>query len=955
MAEQPGGAGPAAAAVRRRTMANPLPAAAAAGLRLAGWAMLWAGLLLPAGAEATPVYRLDVRLLPAAHEVRGEVSVTLPHDDARAFGPLWFHLPPNRFARVDPRGPRRHLESLPFGFAYVAPEVRDPWLPRGFSAGGIEVTGVRTDMGQALAFDLKPNPSLTKGYAVEDGLLRVDLPEGQPAPTVIVTFVIHLPNRLRDGWNALGLTLEEWVPVLANFGPGGWVLDVDDPRPGRYAARIASDAPGWIATGSGAVAAVAPGQALEIPLGDRPARSFPLVFLAAAEAESTAAGAVEVWSLRQPEGERVALLSEKVARDFLGFMEREYGLTLPLPRLVVIQADIPPEEFHTLGNLILVSRFQARDSALLDRIFLARLSRAVARVWFGQTVWANEDREAWLPLGLPGYFSLRFFESLYGWDGHIHDIANWLSPNYREHFFEAPVRGLIRDGEDAPLDISLSGYPRGRSALIALHQKAPLVMRSLAHVLGEEEFRRALGLFYRAFQYRTADHGDWQTAVQAESGNNLDWFFDEWFHGTPRIDYAIRDWEQTASGDGNHVRVTIARLGGGEMPLDVLFTDTAGGTLRRRIEGRLPEETLAVLLPAPVASIQLDPQEYVLEVDRRNNRTETVYRVRPIFDWAKQREVLVTLQGTAGGNAVDGNYVGLGGSVALDEDNHLRLMPIYGELTEWGNYSISWNRERFIHPRLSLTVEQEKLGGTLFQSVGLGYRYLLSDQVRMRSDFAVRSQAVDSLDVRSGAQVRSQSGGQANNASLGHEIGVLWNRYTTTNAAIGIEHSEPDYYSKFDYVRLDLRVSQSLAITSLQTVTLGMVRNVIAGRSPLQMQPLLGGPDTLRGYPRDFNLVHEQLAVARLDYRIVVSREVWGRTAQVREVAFVLFGDVGKTWDNSQTVADTPQRQDVGIGLELQVNVISLTQFPVNIEWAYPINDPQYTQPRLILLHALAF
>ncbi len=902
-----------------------------------------------------PRYRLTVVLHPEDRTIAGELTVTLAPDDPRAAGPLWFHLPPNRFLAPDPRGERRHLAPLPFAISYLAPDLRDPWLPDGFSEGSIAVRSVRTMSGAPLAFTLQDNLRLPQGFSTRQGLLRVEGGIDAPLTTVVIAFETRLPHRAVDGWSETAWVLAQWFPELARFQGGVWDLAPHRPRPARFSAQIAATMPGWVATGRGAAQWLEPGQILTMSEDEEAQKSLPLIYMPDAQRTGAVYGDLPIVSLHPAGGARIGDLAQSVTRVFLQHVESRYRLPPPHPGILLVQADLPPEEMLTLGNIVALSRDFSHASPFLDRVFVGTLSGALGRIWFGETVWSDEDREAWLPLGFSGYLALDFFQSLYGWDAPIQTIADWLSPRFREHFFEAPVRGMIRDGEDAPLLISLSEYPRAHTALVVLHRKAPLVLRSLEYVVGPEPFAAAVADFYREFQHREATHDDWQALLQKQSGSDLDWFFDEWFHRTPVLDYAISDWKEEAPDGQRRLTVTVTRPGTGRMPVVVQVTQTDGIVVTQRIDGTQPEQEVRFTLSGQAESVDLDPEEFLMEDDRRNNHSANLYRVRPFFDWSKQREVLVSLRGRAGGNAVDGNYAGLGVNVQVDVDNQVRFIPIYGEHTGLINYDVGWERNHFLHPRLSLDLSAQRLGGLLNRSAQIGYRHDVPDGLYLGTSLAAASDEVDGVHRTDDGRRRSQAAGTANSLEFSHGATALWSYRWSNDWQLSVEHGQSSYGSDFDYTLSQMRLGQVVNITPWHGLRLELIREGAGTGTPLQKQPLLGDPLVLRGYPRSFRLVSEQLAAARLEYHWTLTRAVYGREIQSRRIQLIFFGDVGKAWDNAQTPARTPQRQDVGIGIEIDINVAGLVSFPARIEIAQPYNDPEFKMPQVIFFQALSF
>ncbi len=905
-------------------------------------------------ALAPPLYDLEAQLDVITHVITGTLTLRLAADDPRAGGPLWFHLPPNRFLAEDPRGVRRETTAPTFARSFLSLDLRDALLPEGFSRGGIEILSVQDQAQRAIPFSFESNPGIPLGYSVERGLLRVDVPAAAAGQALMLRFRTALPQRYLEGWANGQVVTQHWYPLLLNQVHGAWERDVFAPQPARYQARISCSQAGWLVLGPGVMRLVGAGEVLELSANGYPARSLPLVFMRGAQVHQAEHNGISILSLYQPEGERIEQLTGRVAVRFLDFMSATYQMTLPTQHVVFIQTEEPTGDLETMGSLVLIPKVYARNAFLLDRVFVANQARAMGRIWFGETAWANEDRQAWLPLGVPGFLALEFFESLYGWDARVHTLVDWLNPRYREQFFEQPVRELIRERQDAPLLISMTGERRGQVSRTILWLKAPLVIRSLSYVVGKERFHAALTEFYQRYRYRASTAADLESLL-AGTGLKLRWFFDEWFRGTNTLDYAIRDWREQPSDGGNLVTITVARLGTGRMPVEIEVTDATGQRVTQRWDGIAEQATLSLETSAAVASIELDPREYLVELDRKNNLSRPLFKVRPFFDWSKQSETLITLQGTLGGNAIDGNYAGLGVNVALDEDNQVLMIPIYGEKTQWVNYQLQWSRGHFLLPRLSLQLEQLKLGGSLAQTVAFQYRYATPEWMSLSNGLSLRVESVGAEAQALPDRLIVQQAGQANNIAVSGNAFVHWTAHLDTSLSASLEHSEPAYTSDFSYSLWHLTAGQIYNFNAIHSLGLTLVREGLDGAAPLQKGFLLGGPGVLRGYPRTLDLVSEQLAAARLDYRWVVSRAIYGSGIQTREISLSLFGDVGKGWENDQSPDAVPQRQDLGIGVEVRLNALSFAEFPFRISVAQPVEDRQYTRRQVILLDALVF
>jgi hypothetical protein len=514
----------------------------------------------------------------------------------------------------------------------------------------------------------------------------------------------------------------------------------------------------------------------------------------------------------------------------------------------------------------------------------------------------------------------------------------------------------MREQRDAPLAISLREYPYERTARLVAFNKAPLVLRSLFYLVGQDAFAQGLNALYFRHRYREATDRTLQAELSAIAGMDLDPFFAQWFHGTPEVDFAIEDWEQERTPDGYRLRVHVRRSPVPQLPVTVRVRSTMGESVDQRWEGDAERAELQFLLRDPAASVAIDPEEYWLELDRKNNHSDLLYRVRPIFDWAKQREVLVTFNGLIGGNTTDGNIYSVGVKLTLNENNYLSVLPIYGDRTGLTNYQVLWIWEQFVHPRLNLHLTLEHLGGSTLQGVGLEYALLSNDVHDLRAEVELRSETVAALSfVDRDASIVSQPQARANNIRVEAKYRTRPGRHFSHLARVELWDSRASYSSAFDFTAFRMDLQQVAAFGSTHLIAAQVTRAGTEGTPPLQMRHELGGPELLRGYPRSVSLSAEELVAARLDYGIVATRHILGTGVQVRQVTAFLFGDVGRGWNAGEQYATRPQRQDLGLGLELQLSLFRLMDFPLRLDLAYPVHDAEYRTPQFILLGLLNF
>jgi hypothetical protein len=176
------------------------------------------------------------------------------------------------------------------------------------------------------------------------------------------------------------------------------------------------------------------------------------------------------------------------------------------------------------------------------------------------------------------------------------------------------------EGRSEPLVQPAEDYAEHEVYRRMVYTKGQLILEMLRYVVGEETFRRGLRAYYGRHRLRHVTSDDLRRAMEDASGLDLRWFFDQWLHRTPLVDYRLGRVRREQSQDGGwRTRVTVERLGDGIMPVDVSLSlgDT---TLVVRADGRAPRETLEVVTAERPAYVELDPGRRTLDWNYLNNR-----------------------------------------------------------------------------------------------------------------------------------------------------------------------------------------------------------------------------------------------------------------------------------------------------------------------------------------------
>ena len=148
------------------------------------------------------------------------------------------------------------------------------------------------------------------------------------------------------------------------------------------------------------------------------------------------------------------------------------------------------------------------------------ISHEIAHQWFGDAVTEGDWDDAWLSEGFATYFALLYDEHYVGHDQFINGVrAMFQRARAAEEQSKLPlVHENISD---------LAGViPQ------LVYQKGGSVLQMLRGQVGTEGFWTAIREYYRRHQNGNASSDDLRRAFEQTSGQDLQWFFDQWLHGT---------------------------------------------------------------------------------------------------------------------------------------------------------------------------------------------------------------------------------------------------------------------------------------------------------------------------------------------------------------------------------------------------------------------------------------
>jgi len=174
------------------------------------------------------------------------------------------------------------------------------------------------------------------------------------------------------------------------------------------------------------------------------------------------------------------------------------------------------------------------------------VSHELAHQWWGDLITPRSWGHAWLNESFGTYSDYLYFRHDRGDDEGAVNLQNKLTAYLREAKTRY-IRPIVSDRYDRPEDMFDShSYPKGA-----------LVLHMLRSILGDEIFFKTLSQFLHRYAFDAVDTADFIRSVKTVTGQNLDWFFDQWLFkpGHPVFDLRS-EWDAV----GKVVRLRVAQV-----------------------------------------------------------------------------------------------------------------------------------------------------------------------------------------------------------------------------------------------------------------------------------------------------------------------------------------------------------------------------------------------------------
>jgi len=233
----------------------------------------------------------------------------------------------------------------------------------------------------------------------------------------------------------------------------------------------------------------------------------------------------------------------------------------------------------------------------------------IGHEWWAFMVPLREYVAPWLNEGFTEFSAYTFSETIWG----QYDV------DYAYNFYGQMITYTVPASTELPLSEMGMGNIPDDAYFLLTYQKGAYVMRMLRHVLGDEDFYAGMRTYAEGPGTQGSTTDLFQQTMEQETGQELDWFFDQWAWGIGWPHYKV-DFAVEGDGDSGYTTtVTVSQEQDElfEMPVPIVLyvgddeeEDSERVTHVERIDER--SHTFSYQTEQNVRGLKLDPRSLVM-------------------------------------------------------------------------------------------------------------------------------------------------------------------------------------------------------------------------------------------------------------------------------------------------------------------------------------------------------
>ena len=220
----------------------------------------------------------------------------------------------------------------------------------------------------------------------------------------------------------------------------------------------------------------------------------------------------------------------------------------------------------------------------------------IGHEYWGEWV-LDPDRPAWVWIGMGIFADTEYI------------LARDIDPGRRQSWMSNYLNGTARHYDTTvdipPAQLSKIRYDHNNTVI---HSKGFSIVSALDSVLGRETFERAYKKCLRTYGGKRLGWRELQRFFEKESGQSLNWFFDQWVRSNKYLCYKITAQESKQKGEDYISIVNVKQLGTMRMPVPVKAVFEDGSEQVKKTDRNLEIHELTFTSQSRLKEAVIDPE-----------------------------------------------------------------------------------------------------------------------------------------------------------------------------------------------------------------------------------------------------------------------------------------------------------------------------------------------------------
>ncbi|MGX5688891.1 M1 family peptidase [Arcticibacter tournemirensis] len=285
------------------------------------------------------------------------------------------------------------------------------------------------------------------------------------------------------------------------------------------------------------------------------------------------------------------------------FFSNKTGVPYPWEKYSqIVVRDFQGGAMENTTATVLFERMNMTKEQYLDESYEDIISHELFHHWFGDLVTA----ESWANLPLNESFATY---GEYLWNEHKY------GRDHADQYGFKDLQTYLTSTQGKDVDVIRFDYADRDQMFDAVsYQKGGRILHMLRKTVGDEAFFKALNIYLTRNAYKTAEIADLRIAFEEVTGQDLNWFFNQWFlaSGHPvlkidtRYDAVAKKVIVSVVQQQDLSKVPLYRL---PMAIDIYVS---GNTERKEVVADKQSQSFSFDVPAEPELVNVDAEKYLL-------------------------------------------------------------------------------------------------------------------------------------------------------------------------------------------------------------------------------------------------------------------------------------------------------------------------------------------------------